>query len=462
MDAHDLTAVEQAHAIRRGETTSVELTEHYLRRSHALSARVGAFVTITDELALKQAHAADRLVAEVDDVESLAVLHGVVVPVKDLHQVKGVRCRSGSVVVDVVSPIDDDMVVLLREGGTIMTGKTSTPEFGLPCYTEPEVGHWARTPWDLDRSAGGSSGGAAAAVAAGLAPVAQGSDGGGSIRIPASVCGLVGLKTTRGLVPSGPLPPSLGRLGVSGPLARTVVDAAALLDVMTGRGHGDSYLHDLDVDPEPLVVGRYRQPVIADTPVHHECVAAYEHTSLLLESLGHRVIDVDVPFPLTVVPHFERVWAALAASVPIPPEREADLRPLTQWLREIGRGMTVEDVMAEVDLMADYGRAALDATAHLDVILTPTLADLPALHGALRNDDDPAADFLAQKRFTPFTSAYNITGQPAVSLPLHWTKDQLPVGVQLVGRPMAEAALLRLAAQLERARPWAHRRPEVW
>ena len=462
MDAHDLTAVEQAQAIKRGETTSLELTEHYLSRSHALSATVGAFVTIADDLALEQARAADRRVAEAADVDALPVLHGVVVPVKDLHQVEGVRIRFGSTVVDLISPIDDDMVALLREGGTIMTGKTSTPEFGLPCYTEPEIGDLARTPWDLNRGAGGSSGGAAAAVAAGLAPVAQGSDGGGSIRIPASVCGLVGLKTSRGLVPTGPLPPSLGQLGVSGPLARNVADAAALLDAMTGRGHDDSYLRDLEVDPKPLVIGRYRQPVITDTPVHHECVAAYEHTSTLLEELGHRVIDIDIPFPLSSVPRFERVWCALASMIPIPPEKEDQLRPLTRWLRELGRAMTFEEVMIEVDNMADLGRKAVESTAHLDVILTPTLADLPAPHGTLRNDADPAADFLAQKRFTPFTSAYNVSGQPAVSLPLHWTKDGLPVGVQLVGRPMADALLLRLGAQLERARPWAHRRPEVW
>ena len=462
MDLHDLTAVEQARAIRRGQTSSVELTEHYLRRSRDLTATVGAFVTITDDLALEQARAADRRVAESADPQTLPVLHGVVVPVKDLNQVKGVRCRSGSVVIDVISPIDDDMVLLLREGGTIMTGKTSTPEFGLPCYTESDVAEWSRTPWDLERSAGGSSGGAATAVASGLAPIAQGSDGGGSIRIPASACGLVGLKTSRGLVPSGPMPQSLGRLGVNGPLARTVTDAAALLDVMTGRGPADSYLRDLGSDPEPLLIGRYRQPVIAETPVHPECIVAYEQTSLLLESLGHHVVDIDVPFPLTAVAHFERVWAALAAAIPIPPEREADLRPLTRWLRGVGRGLSVEEVMAAVDLMADQGREALDATSHLDIVLTPTLADLPALHGSLRDDDDPAADFRAQKRFTPFTSPYNITGQPAVSLPLHWTKDGLPVGVQLVGRPMAEATVLRLAAQLERARPWADRHPEVW
>lgn len=462
MALHDLTAVEQATAIRRGETTSVELTEHYLARSHALGETVGAFVTITDALALQQARAADLRVMQAADGDELSVLHGVVVPIKDLNQVKGVRCRFGSTVVDVISPIDDDMVALLRDAGTVMTGKTTTPEFGLPCYTESDVAPWARTPWHLARSAGGSSGGAAAAVAAGLAPVAQGSDGGGSIRIPASVCGLVGLKTSRGLVPSGPAPDSLGRLGVNGPLARTVADAAALLDLMTGRPRAGSYLRDLDVDPEPLLIGRYRTPVIAETELHPECIAAFEEASLLLESLGHRVIDIDVPFPMSAVPHFERVWAAGAASIPIAAEDEARLRPLTRWLREIGRAMSFEAIMSEVDLMAERGRAMVDSTAHLDAVLTPTLAALPALLGTLRNDDDPAADFEAQKRFTPFTSAYNISGQPAVSLPLHWTSDELPVGVQLVGRPMGDAALLRLAAQLERARPWVHLHPEVW
>jgi len=464
MDLHDLTAVEQAAAIRRGEVSSVELAEHYLLRSHALNATVGAFATITDGLAREQARAADRAVAERHGGR-LSVLHGVVVPVKDLNHVAGVTCRFGSAAVEVVSDIDDDVVVLLREGGTVMTGKTTTPEFGLPCYTEPDVSHWARTPWDLDRSAGGSSGGAAAAVAAGLAPVAQGSDGGGSIRIPASVCGLVGLKTSRGLVPSGPGPESPGRLGVDGPLARTVTDAAALLDVMTGSSlevTGTSYVAGLERDPRPLLVGRYCQPVIAETAVHAECLAAYESTSLLLESLGHRVVDIDVPFPLSAVPHFARVWAALAASIPVDPGREGDLRPLTRWLREAGRGLTDDEVRAEVSFMAGYGRSALEATSHLDIVLTPTLADLPAPHGALRDDDDPQADFDAQSRFTPFTSPYNITGQPAVSLPVHWTHDGLPVGVQLVARPLGEALLLRLAAQIERARPWAHRYPEVW
>jgi amidase len=458
---HDLTALEQATAIRRGEVSSMELARHYLERSHRLNDQVGAFALLTDDLALEQAEAADRTVAEADDPSTLPVLHGVVVPVKDLNRVAGVRTRYGSAAVDVVAHEDDDIVAELRRGGTVMTGKTTTPEFGLPAYTESDIGPYARTPWDLARGAGGSSGGAAAAVASGLAPVAHGSDGGGSIRIPASVCGLVGLKPSRGLVSNGPLPEGPGRLGVHGALARTVADAAALMGVLAGRD--DHYVRELRGPSSSLLVGRYCEPVIADTTTHHEALRAYEEASVLLESLGHRVVDVPKPLSLEAVPHFELVWAAGAAGIPIPASREADLRPLTRWLRERGRAVTAGQLLEALDLMAEHAARALAETAHLDVILTPTLAEVPAHVGAIRDDDDPAADFEAQKRFTPYTSPYNMTGQPAVSLPLHWTGDPgLPVGVQLVARPMHESVLLGLAAQLEAARPWAHRHPEVW
>ena len=461
MDLHDLTALEQAAAIRRREVSSVELARHYVERSHRLSDRVGAFALITDELALAQAEAADRAVAEAGDPDSLPVLHGVVVPVKDLNRVAGVRTRYGSRAVDVVPAEEDDVVTELRRGGTVMTGKTTTPEFGLPAYTESDIGPYARTPWDLDRGAGGSSGGAAAAVAAGLAPVAHGSDGGGSIRIPASVCGLVGIKPSRGLVSNGPLPEGPGRLGVHGALARTVADAAALLGVLAGRD--GAYVAALRAPDRPLLVGRYHEPVIADTVTHHEALRAFEDASALLESLGHHLVDIHKPLPLDAVPHYELVWAAGAAGIPIPPERESDLRPLTRWLRQRGRDVTPDQLQEALDLMAAHAARALEETAHLDIVLTPTLAELPAHIGTIRDDEEPAADFEAQKRFTPYTSPYNMTGQPAVSLPLHWTGDPaLPVGVQLVTRPMHESVLLGLAAQLEAARPWAHRHPEVW
>lgn len=460
MALHDLTALEQAGAIRSREFSAVELTTHYLERAHRLNDAVGAFTLLADELALQQAAAADRAVAQTDDPAALPVLHGVVVPVKDLNLTAGVRTRFGTAVLDLVPDVDDDVVAALRNGGTVMLGKTTTPEFGLPCYTESDIGPYARTPWDLARGAGGSSGGAGAAVAAGLAPVAQGSDGGGSIRIPASCCGLVGLKPSRGLISNGPLPDGPGQLGVMGPLARTVADAAALLGVMVGRD--DVYLRMLDATLPPLVVGRYCAPVIADTEPDPQVLTAWDDTCRLLESLGHRIVDIDVPVRLSDVAVFERVWAASAAGIPLTPEQDADVRPLTRWLRERGRALTSAEIDEALALMKEAAGRALEATADIDIVVTPTLAQLPAPVGALRNDADPAADFEAQKAFTPYTAPYNMTGQPAISLPVHWTADALPVGVQLIGRPHREAQLLALAARIEQERPWRDRHPEVW
>ncbi len=472
-ELHDLTAVDQADAIRRRELSPVELTEHYLRRTERLDAELGAFITVTPELALEQARAAERAVREADDPRQLPVLHGVPVPVKDLHFVAGVRCTLGSLSYDLTPSGDDNVVQAMRAGGLVVTGKTNTPEFGLPCYTENAVAPPARTPWDLTRSAGGSSGGAAAAVAGGLAPAAQGSDGGGSIRIPASVCGLVGVKTSRGRVSNGPLRDAVGDLAVCGPLARTVTDAAALLDVMAVPFPGDpfvapplapgeTFLGHASREPGRLRVGRYRTPVIADTEVHPDCVAAYEEASALLAELGHEVVDVAPPFSHELVPQFEVLWSVLALLTPVPADQEEVLLPLTRWLR--GRGLAHDAITLAgvVSMMRLAARAAMAATASFDAVLTPTLAQPPALVGGLRDDDDPAADFEAQKRFTPFTAPYNVTGQPAVSLPLHWTDDGLPIGVQLVGRYGDEATLLSLAAQLEAARPWRSRTPACW
>lgn len=472
-ELHDLTALEQAAAIRRREVSPVELAEHYLRRTERLDAQLGAFITVTPELALEQARAAERAVREADDPQQLPVLHGVPVPVKDLHFVAGVRCTLGSRSYDLTPLGDDNVVQAMRAGGLVFTGKTNTPEFGLPCYTENDVAPPARTPWDLTRSAGGSSGGAAAAVAGGLAPAAQGSDGGGSIRIPASVCGLVGIKTSRGRVSNGPLRDAVGDLPVCGPLARTVADAAALLDVMAVPFPGDPYvapplppgetfLGHAGREPGRLRIGRYRTPVIADTEVHPDCVAAYDEASALLGELGHEVVDVAPPFGPDLVPQFEVLWSVLALLTPVAPEQEPLLLPLTRWLRGRGAGFDAITLAGAVSMIRLAARAAVAATVGFDAVLTPTLAQPPALVGSLRDDDDPAADFEAQKRFTPFTAPYNVTGQPALTLPLHWTEDGLPIGVQLVGRQGDEATLIALAAQLEAARPWRQRTPACW
>jgi amidase len=362
----------------------------------------------------------------------------------------------------------------MRAAGLVFPGITNTPEFGLPCYTENPVAPPARTPWDTRRSAGGSSGGAAAAVSAGLASAAQGSDGGGSIRIPASVTGLVGIKPSRYRVSGGPLPDGVGELAVIGPLARTVRDAAALLDVLAGSFAGaptllpaveGTFLDAAGREPGRLRIGRYATPVIAEAVVDAECLAAYDAASALLESLGHTVEEIAPPWDPSMVGAFVAVWSTLALGIPIPEADEPRLTPLTRWLRHTGRGVSGLDLANAVSSMQSLTRDSLVATAGYDVVLTPTLAQVPSLVGGIRDDADPAADFEAQKRFTPFTSPYNVTGQPAVSLPLHWAEVggvTLPIGVQLVGRPADEVTLLSLAAQLEAAAPWAGRRPPGW
>ncbi|MGE0819426.1 MAG: amidase [Candidatus Nanopelagicales bacterium] len=477
-ELHDLTALEQAAAIRRREISSSDLVEHYIARSDRLDAEVGAFITRTDDLARAASRTADERVAAADADEPLGALFGTVVPAKDLVFVAGVRCTLGSVAYDMTPYGDDHVVTRMRQGGLVITGKTNTPEFGLPCYTETAVAPPARTPWDLARSAGGSSGGAAAAVAAGLASAGHGSDGGGSIRIPASVTGLVGIKPARGRISNGPLRDPVGELPTQGVLARTVADAAALLDVLAGpfpddpfparpMPEGATFLDAVRREPRGLRIGRYATPVIAEAEVDPRCLAAWEEASRLLESLGHTVEDVPPPFGPDAVPAFESVWSVLALLTPVAPDDEERLQPLTRWLRDRGRQVTGIQLAGSVSTMRLLTRMVVNATAAYDAVLTPTLAQLPSPvgPGGLRDDDDPAADFEAQKRFTPFTAPYNITGQPAVSVPIAWPEVDgvvLPVGVQLVGRPYDEATLLALAAQLEQAAPWAHRRPPVW
>jgi amidase len=469
-DIHDLSLREQAAEVRSKAVSPVELVEHYLARIESLNDSVGAFVTVTPELALDAARAAEQALA--GEVEDLPALHGVPTAIKDLNLTAGVPTRFGTSAWEPIDlGIDDFVVTKLKAAGLISLGKTNTPEFGLPCYTEPDVAPAARTPWDLERSAGGSSGGAGAATAAGLVPAAQGSDGGGSIRIPASLCGLFGIKPARGRVSNAPISAEISGLATNGPLARTVRDAAALLDAMSGPAPSDwswapppatSFLAACDDEPSRLRIGRYSTPVVGDAAAHPDCLAAYESATQLLADLGHTVVDHVPTFSIDLVPAFEAVWAMEFASLPIEAADEAKLRPLTQWIRERGRGLSGADFYQALATLRMAARAEIEATQGYDAVLTPTLAQPPPLVGQIRNDADPAEDFEAQKRFTPFTAPYNMSGQPAVSLPLYWNDAGLPIGVQLIGRPCDEVTLLRLSAQLEAAAPWARRRPACW
>ncbi len=475
-EPHDLTALEQADAIRTGTLSPVDLTEHYLERIDRLGATMGAFITLTPEIARDQAARAEReAFAARRDGRDLPSLHGVPVPVKDLNYVAGVRCTMGSAAyADHVPNVDDHVVTKLREAGTVLLGKTNTPEFGLTSYTENRLAPPARTPWDLDRAAGGSSGGAAAAVSSGLAPLAHATDAAGSIRIPASVCGLFGIKPSRGRVSGGPVRHDVSGLATSGSLARTVADAAALLDVLAGAMPGDPYAapslpagetfsDHVTRDPGRLRVAAMPDPPVPGVGVHPDCRAALDDAAGLLRELGHEVEEVALPADNGLRDAVVTMWEVMSTVYPIPPAREKLLMPLTRHLRERGTAVFAPRLAGALYAFRAIGQMIADTLlTSYDVILSPTLAQPPALVGGLRDDSDPDAEFAGLMGFTPFTPVYNVTGQPAVSIPLHWTEAGLPIGVMLGGRYGDEATLISVSAQLEAARPWFARRPPMW
>ncbi|NMO91349.1 amidase [Actinomycetospora sp. TBRC 11914] len=482
-DLHELTALETAEAVRRREVAVLDVVDHALGRAETLGARLGAFAVLTPERAREAARALDA------GAEVSGPLVGVPTAVKDLTATAGVPTGRGSVVTRGWVPgYDDDLVGLLRAAGTVSLGKTAVPEFGLPCYTEPAGAPPAVTPWDPSRSAGGSSGGAAAAVAAGVLPVAQGSDGGGSIRIPASVCGLVGIKTTRGRVPAGPAGGDPAGLSVAGPLARTVADAAALLDALCGgrtwpgepfvpaAPPAEGYLGVARGAPGPRrriglstippfgdladLLGRAWAPVVVD-PV---CAAAAEDTAAALEALGHTVEPVDLRLSDEAIAAFLTLWAVLALAEPVAPADEERLQPLTRLLRARGREVGPAAGLGALHVAQVETRRLTAARAELDAVLTPSVA-LPPRPVGWFSADGPETDFARQVAFTPWTAIANLTGEPAIGLPLGWPKvdgTTLPVGVTLRGRRGEEALLVALGAELEAARPWSGRRPPVW
>jgi amidase len=468
---HGLTALDQAAAIRSGELSPVELVTHYLERLDKLGPALGAFITVTADRALDQARAAaDQARAGGDDLPPLL---GVPTAIKDLTPTAGIRTTFGSVPRTAHVPeTDAHSVTLLRAAGTISLGKTSTPEFGQTAYTDNDLAGPARSPWDTRCNAGGSSGGAAAAVAGGLVPFAHGSDGGGSLRIPASVCGLVGFKPSRGRVSAGPLGTDAPGLAIQGPLARTVRDAAAMLDALARPMPGDPYWAQplapgetfLGYAGQPtgrLRIGRYTASASGAIP-DPACVAAWADVSDLLASLGHEVEDIELPFPASIADCFNTIWGVKSLDYAVDPAEEHLLRPVTRAWREYGRTITSHAYSKAVNDAQLAARQAVVATAGYDALLTPTLGLPPQPVEFFAEDGDVMDNLRRQGSFTPYTAPYNLTGQPAVNLPLHWTADGTPIGVSLIGRPAGEGPLIALSAQLEEARPWAHRTPACW
>ncbi len=469
-ELHDLSALDQWSSLQRGDITPVELAGHYLDRIECLDPGLGAFLTVT----------ADGARARAREVSAThprsAPLWGLPFADKDLVQRNGVRTTFGSrLFADFVPEESDDLATVLDDAGAISLGKTNTPEFGLSCYTENLVGAPARNPYDPSLGAGGSSGGAAAAVAAGLLPFAPGSDGGGSIRIPAAACGLVGLKPTRGLIPSGTGIDRLGGLPVPGPLARTVADAAMLLDAMISGGDYPFTLRAPRWDGGPLLgaavrgEGRFQLGVMTTSPwdgaydiaIAPEATAALDLAVRELDALGHGVEQTALEPDDSFAPGFRAIWQAGAATIPAEGQALELLEPLTQWLVKRGRELSARQLAEALTSLATFERSVIRQFAGFDAILTPALAMTPRPIGWY-DQTDPERNFEQQVQYTPFTSFLNVSGLPAISLPVSVTVGGLPMGVQLIGRPGGEHVLLSLGAQLERRLRWQDRHPPSW
>jgi amidase len=470
-ELHDLDAHEQAGALRAGEVSSVDLVRHHLDRVDAHQ-HLGAFITVTHDRALDRAADADRRRAAGDTAPFL----GVPTAFKDLTATAGVTTTLGSALMrDQVPAVDAYLVTLVERAGFVSIGKTNTPELGLSSYTDNDLVGPARTPWHRARNAGGSSGGAAAAVAARLLPVAPGNDGGGSIRIPASACGVFGFKPSRGRVSWGPDGNDWTGLAVSGPISRSVRDAAALLDAMAVPMPGDirplpapvePFAAQVGRDPGRLRIARWSTTHLPGVDPSPAAVAAWEAASRLLESLGHEVVDVANPFPRELETQFNVVWPSGVASAPIRPEAVGMLRATTRYWRDRGLRSSAVELVRAMAYLEQATREVVTGLGEFDAMLTPTLALPPQPTSWFTESGDPVEDHRRELLFTPYTGLYNMSGQPAASLPLHWTDPTpecppLPIGTMLATHPGRDDLLFALCAQVEAAAPWADRAPAL-
>ena len=460
MELAFLSAVEQARLVRSGEVSSEELVAVSLERIEQLDPLLNAFVTVCADEALATARALDSTPGD-------APFRGVPIAVKDLAATAGIRTTySSRAYAEYVPDFDTAVVRRIREAGFVIVGKTNTPEFGTVAFTESELNGATRNPWSTELTPGGSSGGAAAALAAGLVPTAHATDGGGSIRIPASCCGLFGLKPSRGRVSTAPFG-SLEGLSTAGPLTRSVEDAAHLLDVLAGYEPGDPwwappperpFAKSTAESPPPLRIAVTSTPP-TDVPVDPECARAVSSAAELLAELGHDVRDETPPWRTDDLFHtFIAVWQVGPALYPV---NDALMTPLNRGLAESARASTAADYGRAVASLQLLARRIVAFWNDVDVVLTPTLALPPVPIGWQDAVDGPIEQLLRNAEFTPFTAVANLTGLPAMSLPLHWSADGLPIGVHAIGPPAVDALLLQFAAEVEAARPWADRRPPV-
>jgi amidase len=457
------SAIEQAALVRTGAVSPVELTRAYLDRIERLDPELNAFVTVAADQALAAAR-------EQESSSGDAPFRGVPIAIKDLHETAGLRTTySSRLYADNVPAFDSGPVRRLKDAGFVVLGKTNTPEFGTLPVTESVLNGACRNPWDTSRTPGGSSGGAAAAVAAALCPIAEGGDGGGSIRIPAACCGLVGVKPERGRVSRAPWGAGVLALSTSGPIARTVADAAAMVDAITGYEPGDSVwrapgeaplLAECGVAPGALRIAVTTTPPV-DEPVETTAAEAAHACARLLEGLGHHVIESTPPWEGEHLRgEFRKVWQVGPPLAGV--DRLEQMEPINRALAEDALATSSIELALAIQRLQAFARRVVAFWDDVDIVLTPALARSPVPVGwTFEGSDDPREHFERGFGFTPFTAAVNLTGQAAASLPWSHDEDGLPVGVQLIAAPGGEATLFRLAAQLETARPWADRRPAL-
>jgi amidase len=470
-----LDATAQAELVRSGDATPLELVDAAIARIEKVNPEINAVIHERFDRARDEARA-------VGD----GPFSGVPIVIKDLDgSVADEPAHWGNKLLRSVGWVDDYdayVVARLRAAGFVIVGKTNTPELGLVPTTEPRAYGPTHNPWNTTRSPCGSSGGSAAAVASGMVPVAHAGDGGGSIRMPASACGLFGLKPTRGRVSLGPdQGEAWSGLVVRHAVTRSVRDSAAVLDAIAGRMPGDPYsaappqrpfASEVDVDPEPLLIGLRTTTTLAETDP--ECVAAAEDAAALLESLGHTVeraspaaLDEDVMsifmtiFATNVAADLDEIGRRAGREV-----TQVDVEPLTWMYADIGKATTGVQYTDAIAAMHAWTRrmATWWADDGYDLLLTPTMAEPPPVLGDLVvNDPDELFDAAARSvPLAAYAAPFNVTGQPAISVPLYfWAEANLPIGAQLVADYEREDLLLQVAGQLERARPWADRRPVV-
>jgi amidase len=466
-----LDATAQADLVRRRQVKPIELVDAAIERIERLNPTLNAVVTPMYDEARRAAS------GPLPD----GPFAGVPFLLKDLEaQYDGARLTEGSAMLrDYVSDHDTELVVRHKRAGLIVVGKTNTPEFGLMPTTEPRLFGPTHNPWDPSRTPGGSSGGSAAAVAAGIVPAAHGNDGGGSIRIPASCCGVFGLKPTRARTPLGPdLGDDWRGLAIAHALTRSVRDSAALLDATSGPDLGDPYwappperpfLQEVGADPGKLRIA-FSIDAGDGVPAHPDCVAAVKDAAALCADLGHEVAEVSPALDRERITQsiISLICASTTAQVDdwagrVGRAPAADLfEPYTWALYQLGRQRLASEYILGVQDLQRLSRDIARFFVDYDIWLTPTLAEPPLPLGSFDpTPEDPLQGLTRASAFMPFTPICNVTGQPAMSVPLYWNAGGLPVGAHFIARFGDEATLFRLAAQLEEARPWADRRPPI-